>query len=78
MLPLSDVEIHHLETAHQLEFSRITLVANGPIRAAVKAQVKYGKSTINVTVSLLLLITNWCSLFHDQRFPWMPFLVSSY
>ncbi|KAJ3574050.1 hypothetical protein NP233_g2021 [Leucocoprinus birnbaumii] len=47
-----DVEIHHLETARQLEFNNITVVAQGPLRAAVKAEVRYGQSLISVTISL--------------------------
>lgn len=49
---LLDVEIHHLETAHQLEFSNIEVVAEGPLRASVKSVIKYGKSTINVIVGI--------------------------
>jgi hypothetical protein len=48
-----DVEIHHLETARQLEFNNITVVAQGPLRAAVKAEVRYGQSLITVTVRML-------------------------
>ena len=51
---LLDVEIHHLETAHPIEFSDISVVAEGPLRAAVKSVVKYGQSTITVTVSNVL------------------------
>ncbi|KAF8228013.1 glycoside hydrolase family 38 protein [Tricholoma matsutake] len=47
-----DVEIHHLETPHQLEFTNISVVAQGPLRAALKAVVKYGKSMIEVIISL--------------------------
>ncbi|KAG5643659.1 hypothetical protein DXG03_000539 [Asterophora parasitica] len=47
-----DVEIHHLETYKSLEFTNISLVAQGPLRGAVKAEAKYGKSTITVTISL--------------------------
>ncbi|KII92975.1 glycoside hydrolase family 38 protein [Plicaturopsis crispa FD-325 SS-3] len=47
-----DVEIHHLETATPLEFTNISVVAEGPLRASVQTQVKLGKSTINVTISL--------------------------
>ncbi|KAK1215351.1 Glycoside hydrolase, 38 vacuolar alpha mannosidase [Marasmius sp. AFHP31] len=47
-----DVEIHHLETVKELKFEEITVVAHGPLRAAVKAQLKYGKSTITVMISL--------------------------
>ncbi|KAJ8094104.1 Alpha-mannosidase 2C1 [Marasmius tenuissimus] len=46
-----DVEIHHLETVKELRFE-ITVVVHGPLRAAVKAQLKYGKSTITVMISL--------------------------
>ncbi|KAF5376659.1 hypothetical protein D9615_007835 [Tricholomella constricta] len=47
-----DVEIHHLETAKRLEFTNVSVVAQGPLRGSVKAEVKYGKSTITVTISL--------------------------
>lgn len=62
---ITDVEIHHLETAKELKFSDISITAQGPLRASVNAQVKYGKSTINVTVSyktyFLLQSANRCS-----------------
>ncbi|OSX57004.1 glycoside hydrolase family 38 protein [Postia placenta MAD-698-R-SB12] len=47
-----DVEIHHLETPHQLEFGDISVVAEGPLRASIKSVVKYRQSTIDVTISL--------------------------
>lgn len=47
----ADVEIHHLETAHQLEFNNVSVVAQGPLRAAVKAEIRYGQSLITATVS---------------------------
>ncbi|KIK63743.1 glycoside hydrolase family 38 protein [Collybiopsis luxurians FD-317 M1] len=47
-----DVEIHHLETPTPLRFTNVSVVAHGPLRASVQAQVKYGKSIINVTISL--------------------------
>ncbi|KAF7980211.1 hypothetical protein HWV62_39313 [Athelia sp. TMB] len=47
-----DVEIHHLETAKELKFSDVSITAQGPLRASVTAQVKYGNSTIKVTISL--------------------------
>jgi hypothetical protein len=50
-----DVEIHHLEKAQQLKFASVKVVASGPLLAAVETEVKYGKSTINVTVSCQLL-----------------------
>ncbi|KAH9914289.1 glycoside hydrolase family 38 protein [Fomitopsis serialis] len=47
-----DVEIHHLETVQPLEFSNISVVAEGPLRASIKSEIKYRQSTINVTISL--------------------------
>ncbi|THH30155.1 hypothetical protein EUX98_g4044 [Antrodiella citrinella] len=47
-----DVEIHHLETAHPLEFSNLEFVTDGPLRASLKAETTYGKSKISVTISL--------------------------
>jgi len=46
----ADVEIHHLETRKPLEFSSIRVIAQGPLRASVETQVKYGTSTITATV----------------------------
>lgn len=46
----TDVEIYHLETAQPLEFSNISVVSQGPLRAAVRAEVRYGQSTISVMV----------------------------
>lgn len=37
--------------ATPLYFSNVSVVAHGPLRASVTAQIKYDKSTINVTVS---------------------------
>ena len=48
----SDVEIHHLEKAQQLKFANVKAVASGPLLAAVETEIKYGKSTIKVTVSV--------------------------
>ncbi|KAG1869378.1 glycoside hydrolase family 38 protein [Suillus subalutaceus] len=45
-----DVEIHHLETSTPLSFSQVRVIAEGPLRAAVQTQIKYGGSTIDVTV----------------------------
>ena len=50
ILNRTDVEIHHLETAQPLEFCNVSVVSQGPLRAAVRAEVKYGQSTISVTV----------------------------
>ncbi|EJD05282.1 glycoside hydrolase family 38 protein [Fomitiporia mediterranea MF3/22] len=47
-----DVEIHHLEKRTPLKFSDVKVVARGPLRAAVEATVKIGKSTAIVTISL--------------------------
>ncbi|KAF5391900.1 hypothetical protein D9757_001700 [Collybiopsis confluens] len=49
-----DVEIHHLETQTPLQFTNIAVVAHGPLRASVKALVKYGNSTINVLTQLVV------------------------
>ena len=46
----TDVDICHLETAQYLEFSNVSVVAHGPLRAALCAEVKYGQSTISITV----------------------------
>lgn len=48
-----DVEIHHLETARPLEFTNVKVLSQGPLRASVRAEVKYDKSTIGVTVGRL-------------------------
>ena len=48
----TDVEIHHLEKAQQLKFANVKVIASGPLLAAVETEVKYGKSTIKVTVSI--------------------------
>lgn len=50
----SDVEIHHLETRQPLKFGRISVLEEGPLRASVSAELKYGKSTIDVVVRSLL------------------------
>ena len=34
-----------------LEFSDVSVVAQGPLWAAVRAEVKYGQSTISITVT---------------------------
>jgi len=47
-----DVEVHHLEKPTPLKFSGFRVVAEGPLRAAVQTQVKYGQSNIAVTISL--------------------------
>jgi len=52
----SDVEIHHLETRQPLRLGKINVLDEGPLRAAVSAELKYGKSSINVVVRSLLLL----------------------
>ncbi|KAI0032015.1 glycoside hydrolase family 38 protein [Vararia minispora EC-137] len=47
-----DVEIHHLEKFQQLKFDNVKVVAEGPVRASVQTEVKYGNSTILLTISL--------------------------
>ena len=71
-----DVEIHHLETPYQLEFTNISVIASGPLRAAVRALVKYGKSTIEVIVSVLyVLLVQILSLIAAGRSRLMLLLV---
>jgi alpha-mannosidase len=53
-----DVEIHHLEKATQLEFANVSVVAQGPLRASVRAEVEYGDSRISVTVRLSLSLSD--------------------
>ncbi|KAI0742249.1 glycoside hydrolase family 38 protein [Daedaleopsis nitida] len=45
-----DVEIHHLEKFKKLRFENISIAAEGPLRASLKAVVKHGQSTITVLV----------------------------
>jgi len=66
----SDVEIHHLETAQPLKFSKVSVSAPGPLRASVDAEVKYGNSTINLTVSRVAFYKRM-SLINIFRFRWM-------
>ncbi|KAI5117584.1 hypothetical protein M0805_004579 [Coniferiporia weirii] len=47
-----DVEIHHLEKRTPLAFSDVKIVAKGPLRAAVSAEVQFGQSRASVTISL--------------------------
>jgi hypothetical protein len=67
-----DVEIHHLETAHPLEFSNISIIEHGPLRASVRAEVKYDKSIVSLTVSWLPVIIAMIFLILLSRLPWMP------
>jgi alpha-mannosidase len=55
-VPHLDVEIHHLETRKPLKFSKISVLDEGPLRAAVSAELDYGQSTISVVVRRLLLL----------------------
>ncbi|KAI0287851.1 glycoside hydrolase family 38 protein [Russula brevipes] len=47
-----DVEIHHLEKANKLKFANVKVAEPGPYFGALETEVKYGKSTIKVTISL--------------------------
>ncbi|KAJ3513202.1 hypothetical protein NMY22_g15114 [Coprinellus aureogranulatus] len=47
-----DVEIHHLEVSEQLKFENVSVVSQGPVFGSVRAEVKYGDSTIVITISL--------------------------
>lgn len=46
-----DVEVFHLETREPLVFSKVAIEDSGPIRAALKAELKLAKSTVSVLVS---------------------------
>ena len=47
---MPDVEIHLLEPTQPLESSNVSITVQGPLRGSIAAEVKYGKSTINVMV----------------------------
>ncbi|KIJ30485.1 glycoside hydrolase family 38 protein [Sphaerobolus stellatus SS14] len=47
-----DVEIHHLEKPHPIQFTNLKVTETGPIRASLEAEIKYGQSTIKTTISL--------------------------
>lgn len=49
---MPDVEIYHLETAKDIAFTNVSVAAEGPLRASLSASVQYGKSKIDVTISL--------------------------
>jgi hypothetical protein len=70
-----DVEIHHLETAKPLEFSNICVVSQGPLRASVRAEVRYGQSTVSVTVSFVIREHMGFVLRGSHRSRWMRPLV---
>jgi hypothetical protein len=48
-----------LETRQPLKFGKISVLEEGPLRAAVSAELKYGQSTINVVVRSLFTFTVW-------------------
>ena len=52
---MTDVEVYHLESRQPLKFSDVKIAANGPLRASISAEVKYGSSTINVLVRPLYI-----------------------
>lgn len=72
-----DVEIHHLETARPLEFSNVSVVTQGPLRASVKAEVKYDKSTISVVVRFLVTFFIFIVYYFYGRSLWTLSLVLS-
>ncbi|KAI0319402.1 glycoside hydrolase family 38 protein [Amylostereum chailletii] len=47
-----DVEIHHLEKWQELKFGSVKILAEGPLRASVQTEVKYGSSTLLISISL--------------------------
>lgn len=42
-----------METRQPLMFGNISVLEEGPLRAAVSAELKYGQSTVNVVVRSL-------------------------
>ena len=52
----ADVEVHHLEKATPLQFTNVSVVAGGPLRASLRAVIKYGKSTIIRYAHLLITL----------------------
>lgn len=72
----ADVEIHHLEKYNKLRFANVSVVAEGPLRASLKAEVKYGQSTINVLVCGEFLSRSiHLAEYLGFRSPWTRFLV---
>lgn len=47
-----DAEIYHLDCAHVISFEKVKIVANGPLRASLKATAKFGKSVVAMTVRI--------------------------
>ena len=71
IIQLLDVEIHHLETPHPLKFTNVKVSENGPVRASVVAEVKYGKSTIKTTVCCFQRISWSIPHLYIYRSRWM-------
>jgi alpha-mannosidase len=46
-----DAEIYHLDCVRVLDFAQVEVVANGPLRASLRATAKFGKSAVAMTVS---------------------------
>ncbi len=46
------MEVYHLETEQPLQFDDISVIAHGPLRAAIAAKLQYNKSKIDITVCL--------------------------
>ncbi|KAI0085525.1 glycoside hydrolase family 38 protein [Irpex rosettiformis] len=57
-----DVEVHHLEKATPLQFTNVSVVTGGPLRASLRAVIKYGKSTITTTLTIMA-----ASIKHESR-----------
>lgn len=45
-----DAEVYHLECGEALEFDEVEVVADGPLRANLRATCKFGKSLVVLTV----------------------------
>ena len=55
-LPLAydawDAEVYHLDCATELEFTKVEIVAEGPLRASIRAEAVFSDSIVALTFSL--------------------------
>ena len=55
-LPLAydawDAEVYHLDCATELDFTTVEIVAEGPLRASIRAEAVFGESVVALTFSL--------------------------
>ncbi len=53
-----DAEVYHLEMGKALVFDTVEIVANGPLRASIKATARFGKSVASMTVRMAPDVAN--------------------